>query len=157
MTYRAAQIDDLKQLSEIVIEFELDKLVSFEKENQANREKIAREQKKNIKKFLADKTYQYILCEEGDNLIAYIFLSYDNNIYEGEGYINEVYVVPHYRKKGIAKKLLTIGIEWLRQQQCKTIDITVHRKNKAAIELYKKHEFIQLKDDYFAMRKKIND
>lgn len=157
MTYRAAQIDDLKQLSEIVIEFELDKLVSLEKDNQVNREKIAKEQKKNIKKFLADKTYHYLLCEIEDNIIAYIFLSYDNKVYQGEGYINEVYVIPPHRKKGIAKQLVASGIAWLRLQQCKTIDLTVHRKNKAAIELYKKYQFNRLKDDYFAMRKKIND
>jgi ribosomal protein S18 acetylase RimI-like enzyme len=107
-----------------------------------------------LKEFLNDKTCNYIVCENDNVLVGYIFLSF-SDIYEGEGYVNEVYVIPSERKKGIANKLLENGVSWLKLNNCKTIDITVNRKNKLALNLYKNHGFGKFKDSYISMRKKI--
>lgn len=152
-TFSDASKDDFKPLLELIIEFELDKQISYEKYDNVDRQKLLKENRKNLKKFLADKTYKYILCKQENELIGYIFLSYDNDIFVGESFINEVYVIPTQRRKGIAKKLLEIGLDWLTKNGCKTIDITVNRQNKPAIELYKHFGFDKFKDSYISMRK----
>jgi ribosomal protein S18 acetylase RimI-like enzyme len=88
------------------------------------------------------------------SLLHTFFMSY-GDVYEGEGYINEVYVIPTERKKGIAKKLIEKSIAWLKQHNCSKIDITVNRKNKNALELYKKYGFKKFEDNYISMRKNI--
>jgi ribosomal protein S18 acetylase RimI-like enzyme len=150
--YSATKVD-FDDLLKLIIAFELDKHVAYDKEDKIDQAKMLKENKKNLKAFLNDKTYNYIVCKRGNALIAYIFLSYAD-IYEGEGYINEVYVLPEQRKKGIAKKLLAKGIAWLQENNCKTIDITVNRKNKPALALYTKYGFERFKDSYISMRKK---
>ncbi len=152
MTFCDATKNDFDTLLELIVEFELDKQISFDKSDKLDRQKLMKENRKNLKEFLADKTYKYILCKDDNILICYIFLSYGDNIYEGEGF-NEVYIIPTYRRKGIAKRLLQEGIEWLNKNKCKTIDITVHRQNKPAIELYKYFGFDKFKDSYISMRK----
>lgn len=152
-TLSDATKNDFEPLLKLIIEFELDKKISFDKSDNLERQKLLKERKKDLKKFLADETYKYILCRQNDALVGYIFLSYDNNIYVGEGYINELYIIPTQRRKGFAKKLLEKGLLWLTQNNCKTIDITVHRKNKSAIELYKHFGFDKFKDSYIPMRK----
>ncbi|MFT3947823.1 MAG: GNAT family N-acetyltransferase [Agriterribacter sp.] len=146
--------DDFEPLLKLIVNFELDKQVSFDKSDKLDARKLLKENRKNLKKFITDKNCKYILCRQDGILNGYIFLSYDDNIYVGEGYINEVYVVPTQRRKGIAKRLLQKGLIWLKQRNCKTIDITVNKKNKPAIELYKHFGFDKFDDNYISMRKK---
>jgi ribosomal protein S18 acetylase RimI-like enzyme len=151
--YKATK-DDFKDLFKLVMAFELDKQVLYDYDDKFDKSKMLKENKKNLKEFLNDKTCNYIVCEKGDVLVGYIFLSF-SDIYDGEGYVNEIYVIPSERKKGIANKFLENGVSWLKLNNCKTIDITVNRKNKLALNLYKNHGFGKFKDSYISMRKKI--
>lgn len=149
----AAQAD-FKSLLGLIVEFELDKLISFENLNKLDEKKLRNENKKNLKIFFKDKANVFFLYKINSNIVGYIFLSYDKNY--KEGYVNEIYVIPSKRKKGIADKLLKSGIDWLQQFKCETINLTVNRKNKIAIKFYEKQNFKKYQDNYISMRRKIN-
>ena len=142
--------DDFNKLLNLIVEFEYDKQISFEK-IKISRDKIYSTNKKNLTEFLNDKTYKYFICEDENKMIGYAFASFDKTY--NEGYINEVYIIPEKRLNGFGQKLVEKAIEWLNKKNCKTIDLTVNIKNKSAISLYKKFGFKNYKDEYITMRK----
>jgi ribosomal protein S18 acetylase RimI-like enzyme len=146
--------DDFNSLLDLIIEFEIDKQTKYDKYEKFDIEKIKSDTKKNLKEFLKDTTYQYILYKIDTKIVAYLLMCYDNDLFEGEGYINEVFVSPTNRKKGISKKLMQKGLIWLKENNCKTIDITVNKQNKAALILYRHFGFEKFKDNYISMRRK---
>ncbi len=152
--YYPATIVDFQALLTLIMEFELDKNLNYDHEVVVEKAKLLKDNKKNLKLFLNDDTYRYLLCKKDNKLIGYIFMSF-GDIYVGEGYINEVYVIPEERRNGISKLLLNQAIDWLKFQNCKTIDITVNRNNKVALTLYKNYGFDVFEDSYIPMRKKI--
>jgi len=61
---------------------------------------------------------------------------------ENEEYISIVAVHPSYRGRGLAKALLTTGIQKVREQGVSTISIGVDAINAPAVNLYKKFGFV---------------
>ncbi len=59
------------------------------------------------------------------------------------GVINSFYVSESYRRKGIASKLLNFVEDIARNHKILRLNLTVMDQNKAAIQLYKKHGFIE--------------
>jgi ribosomal protein S18 acetylase RimI-like enzyme len=132
-----ATLSDYKQLLPLVNAFELDNQVNYQSIEKINQTKVISDNKKYLKKYLQDKMCKYIIVKENENVLGYIFLSIDET-HLGEGYINELYVLPNYRKKGIATKFINMGLQWLKVNKVTEINITVNRKNKNASNLYKK-------------------
>ena len=60
---------------------------------------------------------------------------------EDEEYISIVAVHPNYRGKGLAKALLTAGIQKMREQEATYISIGVDVVNTPAVSLYRKFGF----------------
>jgi len=60
---------------------------------------------------------------------------------EDEEYISIVAVHPSYRGKGLAKALLTVGIQKVKEQGVSTISIGVDVVNTPAVQLYRKFGF----------------
>jgi len=147
-----ATTDDFNNLFKLVKDFELHKQATYDKEDKADIDKLLKEKKKELKTFLKDKSYCYIVCKKKNEFIGYIFLSH-GDIYATEGYINEIYVVPVERKNGIGKKLITKGFQWLKQHKCETVDLVVNKKNKAALSLFKNSGFGKFNDSYISMAK----
>jgi ribosomal protein S18 acetylase RimI-like enzyme len=148
---KKATIEDYNDLLPLVIDFELDKEMSSADINKINKQKLMRECKKNLKQFLKDKTCLYLISKKMDKYQGYIFVSFDET-YSSEGFVLELYVIPEERKKGIAKSLLINGLAWLKENNCKEIYLTVHKKNSRAIDIYTKQGFKEYEDSYMTMR-----
>ena len=85
------------------------------------------------------------LCE-GD-FAGYVFSSFVYDEFE----LNRIAVLPKYRNKKIAIKMLDCLIEHLVKHNCKTLFLEVRENNKAAIDLYKKSGFntIGIRNNYY--------
>ncbi|MBI4019473.1 MAG: GNAT family N-acetyltransferase [Candidatus Aenigmarchaeota archaeon] len=70
-----------------------------------------------------------------------------------------IYIVPQYQSKGIGKKLLCKGEEYLRRKGAKKYFCFVHRKNKNGLMFYLKRGFVHIpekdKPDEWHMEKKL--
>lgn len=91
---------------------------------------------KNYKKFISDT----FLMEDKKKVVGYVSI----DIRENSIYIADLYIIPKYRKKGIATKFVK-HIQNLRKKLNKRyLRVDVRRKDKPAVKLYKKLGFIIL-------------
>jgi ribosomal protein S18 acetylase RimI-like enzyme len=152
--FNSATLDDYKTLLNLVNEFEFDNQVAYNSLEKIDQKKVQADNKKYVKEHLKDKTCNYIICRIKTEIVGYIFLSVDE-AYVGDGYINELYILPTQRKNGYGTKLVGLGLKWLKQNKCNNICITVNRKNKNALKLYKNFGFDIYKDSYVSMKLKM--
>jgi aminoglycoside 6'-N-acetyltransferase I len=69
-----------------------------------------------------------------EKIAAFVYMSIRTDYVEGSdssptGYVEGIYVKPGFRKKGIAKRLLTAGEEWVKQKGCKQIGSDAYNTN----------------------------
>ncbi len=84
--------------------------------------------------------YNKILCAFYDgNIVGYISYS----LICGECSIENVAVKPSFRKCGIGSLILQRLLELLKEQAAESIFLEVRKSNTPAINLYKKHGFLQ--------------
>jgi ribosomal protein S18 acetylase RimI-like enzyme len=62
-------------------------------------------------------------------------------VQESFGIVNELYVLPEFRRKGVGKKLLEQCLRRIKAEGFKTARISVLSGDKGAIQLYKKFGF----------------
>lgn len=65
----------------------------------------------------------------------------DLSLFENKGAINGFSVQKKFRNKGIGKKLLEFGIEFLKENGAQKIRLLVKKENEQAKKLYKKQGF----------------
>ncbi|PWS26147.1 GNAT family N-acetyltransferase [Pedobacter yonginense] len=70
------------------------------------------------------------------------------------GYLEGIYVEPEFRKKGIAKKFLQIGEEWLKVNNCTQIGSDTWLNDKESRKFHKKIGFLE-EDELVHFLKKI--
>ena len=80
---------------------------------------------------------RFLVYYEDNLAVGYVSI----NIVSGEGFINNIAVLPNFRRRKIARKLLGRLIE-LYSQDCERITLEVRVSNTAAINLYKAYGFI---------------
>ncbi|NLP51694.1 GNAT family N-acetyltransferase [Bacillus sp. RO1] len=85
-----------------------------------------------------DKILFYCL---GSEFVAFIHLSIRVDYVEGTessptGYIEGVYVKPHYRRKGYSAKLVEVGEKWLKKKGCKQIGSDIHLDNHVSYDFH---------------------
>jgi len=56
-------------------------------------------------------------------------------------YINDIYVTPAHRRKGLGKRLLQATPDYLKSERIEHVRLAVWRKNKVATHLYKQLGF----------------
>jgi aminoglycoside 6'-N-acetyltransferase I len=76
------------------------------------------------KELLVDKNQAMFLSLDGDKAIGFSHCSLRNDYVEGThggtvGYLEGVYVLPEYRKKGVAKTLVDHCERWVKEKGCK--------------------------------------
>ena len=63
---------------------------------------------------------------------------------EGEAELNNGYVLPEYRGKGLFGDLLTFSCRWLQERDYKTVYAMVHSTNVASLKAFRKTGFQDL-------------
>jgi ribosomal protein S18 acetylase RimI-like enzyme len=72
---------------------------------------------------------------------ATIFRDYLVEVTESAGVINDLYMLPSFRRKGVGKKLVRECLKRMKMNKVNVIRLTVLRENEAAIKLYEKLGF----------------
>ncbi len=97
------------------------------------------------------KDYAMKLAKNADNLFVIsgkkqIVASCSVYCNAEEAYISSIAVKSAYMRHGIASKMIKMSCERANNRNCKTIALSVSKKNLPAINLYTKHNFILRKE-----------
>lgn len=85
--------------------------------------------------------YKVLLYCIDEAFVAFIYLSIRTDYVEGSeasptGYIEGIYVKPEYRRKGVSRKLLTAGEQWLKAKGCKQVGSDIYIDNKVSYDFH---------------------
>lgn len=79
-----------------------------------------------------------------ENIKITVFKNYDNyigyclsTIIDGKGEIESLHVDNSFRGKGIGKRLMKEHLEWMKENKCKAIGVTVSQENESTISFYR--------------------
>jgi len=139
--YKAENVDDtLKQLW-LSLAREMFKIEHFILPSEAN----ADEWIKFIRNSLAGKKGFLFVARIGIKPIGFahgsVFREHHLEVSKLAGTINDVYVSPEFRGKGIGKKLVVESLNRLKVEGVKAVRLTVLIENKPAVKLYEKFGF----------------
>jgi radical SAM superfamily enzyme YgiQ (UPF0313 family)/ribosomal protein S18 acetylase RimI-like enzyme len=125
---------------------------------ETNRKNKLKTSKKNINTYLNKNYSIYYIAFKENEPIGYIHGTIDLKPQEKiQAYIQEVYIIKEYRKKGIADNLIKKLHEHFKKNNTRP-GLTVDKDNKIAINFYKKHNYIIYKEDndILYMMKRLN-
>ena len=148
---RKATVKDLDIVAELFLK-QLRELKKFEPSLKVGTKKEA---KKAVRGWGKHTKYFVILVAEADReIVGFVNgMTYRHSIRnKREGFVNNTYVLPEYRRKGIATKLLTSIIKKFKMRNLTMCTLDAYVKNKKAISLWKKMGF---KEDFIEFKKKI--
>lgn len=97
--------------------------------------------KKEFDGILKSKDHLILVAETNKELIGYLTGSITKNIWQHSGYIDDVFVIKDFKRKGIATKLMKTFMKIIKTKKIKKCRLGVNTKNKKAIKLYKKLGF----------------
>lgn len=110
--------------------------------------------------FLSPWNEAQILYELKENPYAYLFVAEEGKYIIGmidfwitfdQGCINQIAVLPPFRKKGVGSILLEDACQRMASQGVENVTLEVRTNNTAAIAFYKKHDFriVLVKEKYY--------
>ncbi|MFH1285912.1 MAG: GNAT family N-acetyltransferase [Candidatus Micrarchaeota archaeon] len=108
-----------------------------------------------LKKRLKAKNAAVFVAEANGQIIGHIMVSRNKlpPVYSArEAYVDELFVKPNYRGKGVATALLQQAQKWAKEKKYNVIAISVNIKNTRAKKLYENFRF---KPFNLALKKKI--
>ena len=92
----------------------------------------------------SENSYMFV-AEDSEDMIGFISATVEESIpifSRGDKLkINEVYVLPEYRRKGVASELMDRIEELAEDRKVETVELSVDVENDSAQELYRKHGF----------------
>jgi len=88
-------------------------------------------------KAFENQTIKITVAKSDDGYIGYCI----STIIDGKGEIDSLHVEENNRGNGIGKKLVIKHMEWLKENNCKVIGVTVSQENETTIGFYKKLGF----------------
>lgn len=153
MGIRKATIKDFERLKDIKIKSKI-----WERKYNKSLKPIDKVKKRYfyyLKKDLIFKDRAIFIVIKNDKIIGMILGKIVNTLsiikFKKRGYISNLYILPKYRRKGIAKKLVRELIEWFKSHNIKNLRLEVYSKNKPALNIYDKLGFkeyaIKMKKD----------
>ena len=116
--------------------------VTVEKMNESHLDDVAKIEnacfahpwsRKDLEAQLSIDTSHFIVASLNGRAVGYMGLQ----IFSGEGYVTNVAVLPEYRRRGIAKRLISAEFE----NEMNFITLEVRKSNTPAIKLYEKAGF----------------
>ena len=103
--------------------------------------KVKKIERKNLMKHLGNRKHLILIAKKGNRIIGYSnSVIYKKNPLwkvKNEGCINGVFILPAYRKKGIAAALVKETIFWMRKNKIKRVVLYVNVKNKIGKRAWK--------------------
>ncbi len=106
------------------------------------REKIAAEMKRGVGRFL--------FAVDGEKYIGTVLVTHDGR----KGWINRVAVLPEYRHKGIARKLVEAAEQWLDEQGIEIYACQIEAYNEDSYEVFKKLGYIPFEGIRYLTKRK---
>jgi len=99
--------------------------------------KTIRNSLKRIEEQLRAGTYWGFTAVEDGTPVSLIFVDIDGDT----AFVDNLYVVPDKRGKGLGEKLLRHTLDELQRHKVKTVELMVTNDNVAAVHLYEKMDF----------------
>ena len=93
-----------------------------------------RDSEENIEKEVQNNICQFLFAKLGDEYIGSALITHDGR----KGWINRVVVLPDHRNKGIARKLVEAGEQWLKEQGIGIFACQIEGYNNDSFEVFKK-------------------
>jgi GNAT superfamily N-acetyltransferase len=131
LVIRQANLDDVSLILNLIKQ-----LAEYEK---LLHEVVATE--KEIRENVFEKKYAEVLIAEYENRpagMALFFYNFSTFVGRPGIYLEDLFVLPEYRGKGIGKKLLLSLIKYAKEKNCGRVEWCVLDWNKPAIDFYKK-------------------
>jgi len=139
--YKAEDVDDAVKQLWLGLAHEMFGIEHFILPSEANANKWV----KFVHDSLAGKRGFLLAAKIGNKPIGFaygtIFRDYPIEVSELTASINDLYVLPEFRGKGIGKKLIVESLNRLKTEGVKSVRLTVLTNNEAALKLYKKLGF----------------
>ena len=85
-----------------------------------------------LKEELGNPQAVFLVAEKNGEVLGYVGM----HVVFGEGYMDNLAVFPHARRKGVGKKLVETLIDWLKQHDGLFLTLEVRLSNQVAISLY---------------------
>ncbi len=82
-------------------------------------------------------TMKITVARIGNEYVGYCISTITN----GKGELDSLHVNEIHRGKGIGKKLVSKHIQWMKENKCKAIGVTVSQENESTIQFYRKLGF----------------
>ena len=133
--FRYFQLKDLHQLLPLNLAFAYAIKRSDTLGKNFDKARFETEEIKHLKFNATCPFYRYYLCTLENEIIAFIWFGQSDDD-RTEGFIDELYVRPAHRQKGIGSVLMQAALSWIREKQCHSVTLTVDEWNRPAIELY---------------------
>jgi len=140
MQIRLAVIQDKKELTRLIKEFENFTKFLSEKQRQIRAykdlEKMAQE---TAEKYLSQPEYIVVVADENGVLKGFIcdeIKMRKYRIYNKEGYVEKWFIERDYQDQGIGKELFNKLEEEFKKAECTHIGLDTHLENKKAIRIY---------------------
>ena len=138
MTYRKADLKDVEQIAGLMIK--LHKEDTFELAVE-----IAKDAMKNGQVFF--------VCLDGEKIIGYVYGTVRRDYVEGSeqfedpkvGYIESLYVLPKYRREGVARRLCKMLEDWAGHKGCTEFASDAYASNRRSRAFHKAIGFTESK------------
>jgi len=145
ITYKQAAIQDLERISYL--------MTKLHKDTEYN--ELLEENK-----YFLDKGV-FFVATHGNKIIAYVFGMLRYDYVEGSeqfrepvvGYIESLYVLPKYRRQGVARALCEQVAEWAKEQGAKELASDAYASNKKSRNFHKSIGFEESKPIVHYIRK----
>jgi len=99
---------------------------------------LGRDSRENIDKEVQNNNCQFLFAQLGDDYIGSALITHDGR----KGWINRVVVLPDHRNKGIARKLVEAGEQWLKEQGIGIFACQIEGYNDDSFEAFKKMGYV---------------
>jgi ribosomal protein S18 acetylase RimI-like enzyme len=81
------------------------------------------------------------VLESGGEVVGYVWFGYEDGDFGKYGHLHQLFIREDFRKRGLAKQLLTYTEKHLAEKGVKKMRIMVHEKNCKACSLYEKMDY----------------
>ena len=92
----------------------------------------------------------FLVAESDGELVGSILGTHDGR----KGWINRLAIAPEFRKRGIARRLVTAIEDWLYQLGIEVISCLVEDENRTSIQTFKKLGYCKSRDIIYLSKKK---